>query len=165
MCSSDLDLAMKQIVQLGELATRRRTVRGLNDRAETLARQLTELEPEVTNAELVVTALLTPRGISLGLVNSEFEKWLTKYEAAVAANARLLSVRITVTNLQRRLGELTASVASDVAGLTPQALAKRVDDAKAAAAERRAAENVVREAEAQIRGANLDSPEIGRAHV
>ena len=59
----------------------------------------------------------------------------------------------------RRLGELTVSVASDVGGLAPQALARRVDDTKVAVAKRRAAEDVVREAEAQIRGANLDSPE------
>ncbi|MFM8531274.1 MAG: AAA family ATPase, partial [Ilumatobacteraceae bacterium] len=156
---TSIDLAQKQIVQLRDLATRRSTVRGLEDRAETLARRLTELEPDVINAERAATALLTPRGIGIGLVNSEFEKWLTKYEAAVNANTRLSSARTAFTNLQRRLGELTASVASDVAGLTPQALAKRVDDAKAAAAKRRAAENVVREAEAQLRGANLDSPE------
>jgi uncharacterized protein YhaN len=156
---TSIDLAEKQIKQLGELASRRETVRGLDDRAEALARRLTDIEPSVANAEREVTALLTPRGISLGLVNSEFEKWLTKYEAAVTANTRLLSARTALANLQRRLGELTASVAADVAGLTPQALAKRVDETKAAAAKRRVAENVVREAEAQIRGANLDSPE------
>lgn len=156
---TSVDLAEKQIVQLGDLASRRRTVRALGDRAQTLARRLTDLEPDVTSAERAATALLTPRGISLGLVNSEFEKWLTKYEGAVNANTRLLSARTTLTDLQRRLGELTAPVASDVAGLTPPAFAKRVDDAKAAASKRRAAEEAVREAEAQFRGANLDSPE------
>jgi uncharacterized protein YhaN len=156
---TSVDLAQKQIAQLGELASRRRVARGLDDRAVALARRLTELQPEVTSAERAAMALLTPRGISLGLVNSEFEKWLTKYEAAVTANTRLLSARTALTNLQRRLGGLTASVASDVAGLTPQALAKRVEETKAAAAKRRAAENIVREAYAQIRGANLDSPE------
>jgi uncharacterized protein YhaN len=156
---TSIDLAEKQIKQLGELASRRRTVRERDDQLAALARRLTELEPEVANAERAVVALLAPRGISVGLVNSEFEKWLTKYEAAVAANTRLLSARIALANLQRRLGELTASIAADVAGLTPQALAKRVEETKVAAAKRRAAEDVVREAEAQIRGANLDSPE------
>jgi uncharacterized protein YhaN len=156
---TSIDLAEKQIKQLGELASRRRTVRERDDQLAALARRLTELEPEVANAERAVVALLAPRGISVGLVNSEFEKWLTKYEAAVAANTRLLSARIALANLQRRLGELTASVATDVAGLSPQALAKRVDETKAAAVKRRAAEDVVREAEAQIRGANLDSPD------
>jgi len=156
---TSIDLAQKQIQQLGELASRRRNVRELDDRAMALARRLTEIEPEVANAERAVAALLVPRGISVGLVNSEFEKWLTKYEAAVVANTKLLSARTALAHLQRRLGELTASIAADAAGLTPQALAKRVDETKVAAAKRRAAENVVREAEAQIRGANLDSPE------
>ena len=156
---TSIDLAEKQIKQLDELASRRRTVRERDDQLAALARRLTELEPEVANAERAVVALLAPRGISVGLVNSEFEKWLTKYEAAVAANTRLLSARIALANLQRRLGELIASVAADVAGLSPQALVKRVDETKAAAVKRRAAEDVVREAEAQIRGANLDSPE------
>ena len=156
---TSIDLAEKQIKQLGELASRRRTVRERDDQLAALARRLTELEPEVANAERAVVALLAPRGISVGLVNSEFEKWLTKYEAAVAANTRLLSARIALANLQRRLGELIASVAADVAGLSPQALVKRVDETKAAAVKRRAAEDVVREAEAQIRGANLDSPD------
>ncbi|NDE80598.1 MAG: hypothetical protein EB037_06705 [Actinobacteria bacterium] len=68
---TSIDLAEKQIAQLGELASRRRTVRGLDVQIATLVRRLADIEPEVTTAERAVTSLLTPRGISLGLVNDE----------------------------------------------------------------------------------------------
>lgn len=157
---TSVDLAQKQLQQLIELAARRRTLRELGDQAATLARRVADLEPEVAEAEAVVRGLLEPRGISVGLVNTAFEKWLTKYEAAVMASASLTTAYDALTALRDRMSELTAPVASEIDGLTPVAIAARVSEAKEVASRRRAAEDAVRQAEAQVRGADLDSPEV-----
>lgn len=157
---TSVDLAQKQLQQLIELAARRRTLRELDDQAATLARRVTDLEPDVAEAEAVVRGLLEPRGISVGLVNTAFEKWLTKYEAAVMASASLTTANDALTALRDRMSELTAPVASEIDGLTPAAIVARVNEAKEVASRRRAAEDAVRQAEAQVRGADLDSPEV-----
>lgn len=157
---TSVDLAQKQLQQLIELAARRRTLRELDDQAATLARRVADLEPDVAEAEAVVRGLLEPRGISVGLVNTAFEKWLTKYEAAVMASASLTTANDALTSLRDRMSELTAPVASETDGLTPAAIVARVNEKKEAASRRRAVESAVREAEALFRGADLDSPEV-----
>jgi len=154
-----VDLAPKQLAQLGELASRRNTLRDLDARVAVLARRVSELEPRVASAEREVRELLEPRAIGFELVNAEFENWFAKYESAVNAGSALSAARESWSQLRRRLDELTASVASEIDGLTPVAIAARVNEKKEAASRRRAAENSVREAEAQVRGANLDSPD------
>lgn len=154
-----VDLAPKQLAQLGELASRRNTLRDLDARVTMLARRVTELEPRVASAEREVRELLEPRAIGFDLVNAEFEKWFAKYESAVRASEAVSAARSALSDLRDRLNELTASVASEIDGLTPVAIAARVNEKREAASRRRAAENSVREAEARVRGANLDSPD------
>ena len=154
-----VDLAQKQLQQLSELASRRRTLRELDDRAEDLARRVVDLEIVVAEAEAVVRGLLEPRGIGLGLVNADFEKWFTKYEAAIRSSEALSVARSALSDLRERLNELTAPVASEIDGLTPAAIAARVNEKKEAAARRRDAESAVREAEGKVRATNLDSPD------
>jgi uncharacterized protein YhaN len=157
---TSVDLAQNQLQQLSDLAARRRTLRELDDRSAELVRQVADLEPRAVDAEEAVCQLLDPRGISLGLVNSEFEKWLTKYEAAVMASASLTAANVALTALRDRLSELTAPAASEIDGLTPVAIAARVKEAQEAASRHVTAKSAVREAKAQFRGANLDSPEV-----
>jgi len=156
---TSVDLAQKQLQQLIELAALRRRLRELDDQAATLDRRVVDLEPDVAEAEAVVRGLLEPRGISVGLVNTAFEMWLTKYEAAVMASASLSTANDALTALRDRMSELTAPVASEIDGLTPMVIADRVKKAKEVASRRRDAEDAVRQAEAQVRGANLDSPD------
>jgi uncharacterized protein YhaN len=156
---TSVDLAQKQLQQLIELAARRRTLRELDDQSATLARRVADLEPDVAEAEAVVRGLLEPRGIGLGLVNADFEKWFTKYEAAIRSSEALSVARSALSDLRERLNELTAPVASEIDGLTPAAIAARVNEKKEAASRRRDAEAAVREAEGKVRAANLDSPD------
>lgn len=155
-----VDLAQRQLQQLVDLASRRRKCRELDDQFAILVRQVAELEPRVVEAEAAVRQLLEPRGISLGLVNTEFEKWLAKYEAAISAHASFVAANVTLNTFRARMNELTAPVVSEIDSLTPTAIAARVKDAKEAAARRQVAESAVREAQAQFRGADLDSPEV-----
>jgi uncharacterized protein YhaN len=154
-----VDLAQRQLQQLGALASQIRAMHALAERAASQTGRVADLELAVTDAEREVSELLEPRGISLSMVNGEFATWLTKYEAAVGASASLAAARSALAKLHERLSELSAPVASEVSGLTPQAIAARVDEAKETASKRRAAEDAVRQAEAQVRGADLDSPE------
>lgn len=154
-----VDLATRQLAQLTDLAGRRRALRELDAKIATLAERLADLEPEATAAERAVRELLEPRGIALSLVNSEFERWLTKYEEAVTASTSLSTGRTSLSQLRHRLDELTSSVESDIAGLTPQAIAARVQEMELAESKRRAAETDVREAKGRVGAANLDSPD------
>lgn len=154
-----VDLATKQLAQLAELAGRRRALREMDAEIATFTERLAVLEPKTIEAERAVRELLEPRGIALGLVNSEFEMWLTKYEEAVTASASLSTERSLLSKLRDRLGELTSSVESDITGLAPQAIAARVQETESAESKRRAAETAVREAEGRVRAANLDSPD------
>lgn len=159
MFVTTVDLALKQLQQLSELASRRRTVRELDDRVEDLARRVVDLEIVVVEADKTVRGLLEPRGIGLGLVNADFEKWFTKYEAAIRSSEALSVARSVLSDLLERLNELTAPVASEIDGLTPAAIAARVNEKKEAASRRRDAESAVREAEGKVRATNLDSPD------
>jgi uncharacterized protein YhaN len=154
-----VDLAQRQLQRLVDLASHRRKCRELDDRSETSIRQVADLKAGVVDAEAAVRQLLEPRGISLSLVNSEFEKWLTKYEDAVSAHASLVAATVTLNTLRARMSELTAPVVSEIDGLTPAAIAARVTEAKEAASRRRDAESAVREAEGKVRAVNLDSPD------
>ena len=155
-----VDLATGQLKQLADLASRRRKCRELDDQAASLNQRLLDLEPQLADAESAVCQLLEPRGISVGLVNTEFQKWLTKYETAVNANVSFVSASDALVALRDRMSKLTAPVASDVEGLTPAAIAARVKEAKEVVSRRIDAENAVRVAQAQFRGADLDSPEV-----
>lgn len=157
---TSVDLAAKQLAQLVDLASRRRAVRDLDGRIGTLARQVEKFGSAVGDAEISVVDLLAPRGIRIELVNAEFETWLTKYEAAVLASASLAAERSSLLTSLSRFDELTAEVASEIRGLTPQAIVARVEDARSIASDRRSANEAVRDAQARFRGADLDSPEV-----
>jgi hypothetical protein len=153
------DLAERQVRQFIEVASNRRSLRDLSDRVASKSRRIAELEPIVVQAERAVAELLAPRGIDPGLVNSEFDKWLAKYETAVGASASLVTERSALFGLQARLHEFTAPVESEIVGLTPQAVESRVTEMKSAANKRQSAEDAVREAQVKVRAANLDTPE------
>ena len=153
------DLAEHQVRQLIELASNLRSLRGLSDRVASKSRRIDELELIVVQAERAVTELLAPRGIDPSSVNSEFDKWLAKYETAVGASTSLATERSTLFGLQARLHEFTAPVESEIVGLTPQAVESRVAEKKSAANKRQSADDAVREAQVKVRAANLDTPE------
>lgn len=151
------DTAKKQLTQLADLAARRKALRDDDVKTASVAKRIAELEPATAAAERAVRELLEPRGIALGLVNSEFEKWLMKYEAAVVASASLSTVRSALSQLRLRLSELMSPVASEIAGLAPNAIAARVKELDMVMSSRRTAEAAVREADGRVRAANLDS--------
>ena len=153
------DLAERQVRQFIELASNLRSLRDLSDQVASNSRRIAELEPIVIQAERAVVELLAPRGIDSGLVNSEFDKWLAKYETAVGACASLVTERSALFGLQARLHQFTAPVESEIVGLTPEAVESRVTEMKSAANKRQGAEDVVREAQVKVRAANLDTPE------
>ena len=153
------DLAERQVRQFIELASNLRSLRDLSDQVASKSRRIAELEPIVVQAERAVAELLAPRGIDSGLVNSEFDKWLAKYETAVGACVSLVTERSALFGLQARLHEFTAPVESEIVGLTPQAVESRVTEKKSAANKRQSAEDAVREAQVKVRAANLDTPE------
>ena len=153
------DLAEHQVRQLIELASNLRSLRGLSDRVASKSRRIDELELIVVQAERAVTELLAPRGIDPSSVNSEFDKWLAKYETAVGASTSLATERSALFGLQARLHEFTAPVESEIVGLTPQAVESRVAEKKSAANKRQSADDAVREAQVKVRAANLDTPE------
>jgi uncharacterized protein YhaN len=153
------DLAERQVRQFIELASKRRSLRELSDQVASKSRRIAELEPIVVEAERSVADLLAPRGIDPSLVNSEFDKWLAKYEIAVGASASLMTERSALFDLQKRLDEFTAPVESMIVGLSPQAVESRVTEMKSAANKRKGAEDAVHEAQLKVRAANLDTPE------
>jgi len=154
-----VDLARKQLTQLADLASRRKALREHDVKIEMLANRVAELKNMEVKAERAVRELLEPRGIALGLVNTEFEKWLTKYEASVNASASLSTALSSLSQLRRRLSELTSSVDSDIVGLAPQAIATRVREMELVTTSRRTAETTVREADGRVRAAKLKSPD------
>jgi uncharacterized protein YhaN len=153
------DLAEHQVRQLIELALNLRSLRDLSDRVVSKSRRIAELEVIVVQAERAVAELLAPRGIDPGSVNSEFDKWLAKYETAIGASTSLATERSALFSLQARLHEFTAPVESEIVGLTPQAVESRVAEKKSAANKRQSADDAVREAQVKVRAANLDTPE------
>jgi uncharacterized protein YhaN len=153
------DLAEHQVRQLIELALNLRSLRDLSDRVVSKSRRIAELEVIVVQAERAVAELLAPRGIDPGSVNSEFDKWLAKYETAIGASTSLATERSALFSLQARLHEFTAPVESEIVGLTPQAVESRVAEKKSAANKRQSADDAVREAQVNVRAANLDTPE------
>lgn len=108
-------------------------------------------------AEKAAFETLSSKGIPMRLVDQEFEVWLAKYEAAVAAVSAGVAARKFLDDATLRLSTLLQPITTEVAGLEESAVVGRIRAAAEVATARKVAEKKVYDADLAIAAASLDS--------
>lgn len=152
------DTSRARIASLIQIAdTRSQLTKLLSDLTAAQA-EAKRAETALSAAEENATKVLGARDIPLELVGQDFERWLAKYESAVAALAHSKLAQRRVEEIHQKLSELLAPVSGEVVGLELNAVLERVGEAHAIEEKRKIASQKLQDAHLAIGAANLDSP-------